>query len=66
MQSATLKIVLSLVVAGVVGFSVFGHACTRRGYRALSLSVELDDRDGGLCRAGNRDLRAAVTYKEVI
>ena len=34
--------------------------------RALSLSGKLDDRDGNLCRAGYRDLRAAVTYKEVI
>jgi len=43
-----------------------GHADGSRSSRALSLSGKLNDRDGGLCRAGYRDLRAAVTYKEVI
>ena len=35
-------------------------------HRALSLSAKLHVRHGGLCRAGYRDLRATVTYKEVI
>jgi len=74
MQRATLKIVLSLVGAGVVGFGVFvlleallpGSTSTRSRRCALSLSAKLNDRDGRLCRAGHRDLRATVAYKEVI
>jgi hypothetical protein len=42
------------------------HTGASRSSHALSLSGKLDDRDGSLCRAGYRDLRAAVTYKEVI
>ena len=43
-----------------------GGASTRRRRCALPLSAKRNDRYGRFCRAGHRDLRATVAYKEVI
>ena len=43
-----------------VGSPAVTYPCGQRRSRAFTLSVELDDRDGGLRRACRFDIRAAV------